>query len=64
VVFNPDLLERLAEKADTSHIMLGSDYPFAEWKPVQFVQRAKKIPEARRRAIMGANAAKFLGVDI
>jgi len=28
------------------------------------VQSATKIPEAARQAILGANAARFLGVDI
>lgn len=64
VVFNPDVLERLAEKVDTSHIMLGTDYPFGEWKPVEFVQSATRIPETLRRDILGANAARLLGVDI
>jgi aminocarboxymuconate-semialdehyde decarboxylase len=64
VLFSPDMLERLAEKTDASRIMLGSDYPFGESKPVEFVGRAKKIPDAKRRAILGANAAKFLGVEI
>jgi aminocarboxymuconate-semialdehyde decarboxylase len=64
VVFYPDVLERLAEKVDTSHIMLGTDYPFGEWKPIEFVQSATKIPETLRRDILGANAARFLGVDI
>ena len=64
VVFNPDVLERLTEKVDASHIMLGTDYPFGEWKPVEFVQSATKIPEAMRRDILGVNAAKFVGVEI
>jgi aminocarboxymuconate-semialdehyde decarboxylase len=64
VVFNPDVLERLAEKVETSHIMLGTDYPFGEWKPVEFVQSATKIPEALRRDILGANAARFLGLEV
>jgi aminocarboxymuconate-semialdehyde decarboxylase len=63
VVFNPDVLERLADKVAASHIMLGTDYPFGEWKPVEFVQSAAQIPEALRRDILGANAARFLGVD-
>ena len=53
-----------AEKVDTSHIMLGTDYPFGEWQPVAFVQSATKIPEAPRRDMLGANAARFLGVEI
>ena len=53
-----------AEKVDTSHIMLGTDYPLGEWQPVAFVQSATKIPEALRRDMLGANAARFLGVEI
>ena len=64
MLFNPDVLEQLATKVDTSHIMLGSDFPFGETKPVEFLQRARKIPEAKRRAILGANAARFLGLEI
>jgi len=64
VVFSPDVLERLAGKVDASHIMLGTDYPFGEWQPVEFVQSATRIPEALRRDILGANAARFLGVDV
>jgi aminocarboxymuconate-semialdehyde decarboxylase len=64
VLFNPDVLEQLAAKVDASHIMLGSDFPFGEVKPVEFVQSAARIPEDARRAILGANAARFLGVDI
>ncbi|HWF93435.1 MAG TPA: amidohydrolase family protein [Xanthobacteraceae bacterium] len=64
VLFNPDVLEQLATKVDGSHIMLGSDFPFGEAKPVEFVQSAAKIPAAVRDAIMGANTARFLGVDI
>src|ERR1700730_4863662 len=29
--------------ADSSHIMLGSDFPFGETKPVEFVQSATKF---------------------
>jgi predicted TIM-barrel fold metal-dependent hydrolase len=64
VVFDPAVLERLSDKVDTSHIMLGTDYPFGENKPVEFVRSATKIPEALREAILGANAAKLLGLSI
>jgi aminocarboxymuconate-semialdehyde decarboxylase len=64
VVFNPDVLEQLTAKVDASHIMLGSDFPFGETRPVEFVQSATRIPEAARQAILGANAARFLGLDI
>src|SRR5262245_3196029 len=64
VVFNPDVLERLTDEVDASHIMLGTDYPFGEWKPVEFVESATRIPEAARRDILGANTARFLGIEI
>ncbi|HLH98647.1 MAG TPA: amidohydrolase family protein [Xanthobacteraceae bacterium] len=64
VLFNADVLEQLATKVDTSHIMLGSDFPFGETKPVEFVQSAAKIPQELRDAILGANAARFLGLSI
>ncbi len=64
VVFNADVLEQLATKTDASHIMLGSDFPFGETRPVELVQSATRIPEASRQAILGGNAARFLGVDI
>jgi aminocarboxymuconate-semialdehyde decarboxylase len=64
VVFNPDVLEQLAGKVDASHIMLGSDFPFGETRPVELVQRATRISEASRQAILGANAARFLGLNV
>jgi aminocarboxymuconate-semialdehyde decarboxylase len=64
VVFNPVVLERLAETVDPSRIMLGTDYPFGEWKPVELVSSARRIPDAAREAILGANAAAFLGIDL
>jgi aminocarboxymuconate-semialdehyde decarboxylase len=64
VVFDPEVLERLSEKVKSSQIMLGTDYPFGEWKPVELIQNASRIPEAVREAMLGANAAKFLGINL
>jgi len=64
VVFDPAVLERLAEKVDAGRIMLGTDYPFGEWKPVELIRSAARIPEAAREAMLGANAATFLGIAI
>ena len=64
VVFDPEVLERLSEKVNPSHIMLGTDYPFGEWKPVELIENARKIPEAAREAMLGANAARFLGINL
>jgi hypothetical protein len=42
----------------------GSDFPFGETKPVEFVQSAAEIPAAPRDTILGADTARFLGVEI
>jgi aminocarboxymuconate-semialdehyde decarboxylase len=64
VLFNPDMLEYLALKLPTKNIMMGTDYPFGEKNPLKFVRRAKKISKVAQDAILGANAAKFLGIKI
>jgi aminocarboxymuconate-semialdehyde decarboxylase len=64
VVFDPEVLERLAEKVKPGQIMLGTDYPFGEWKPVELIQNASRIPEALREDMLGANAARFLGINL
>jgi aminocarboxymuconate-semialdehyde decarboxylase len=62
VLFNPDMLEFLVTKVPSSHVMLASDYPFAEKKPVEYVRRAKKIGKKEQDAILGANAARLFGI--
>ena len=64
VLFNPDMLEYLATKVPVSRIMLASDYPFAEKRPVEFVRKAKKISRQNQDAILGANCARLLGISI
>lgn len=64
VIFNPDMLEFLATKVPPSHIMLGTDFPFGEAKPVEFVRRARKLSREVQDDILGSNAARFLGISI
>jgi aminocarboxymuconate-semialdehyde decarboxylase len=64
VLFNPDMLEFLATKVPASHLFLASDYPFAEKRPVEYVRRAKKISSKDQDAILGANCARVLGIEI
>jgi aminocarboxymuconate-semialdehyde decarboxylase len=64
VLFNPDMLEFLATKVPTSRLMLASDYPFAEKRPVEYVRRARKIAKKDQDAILGANCARVLGISI
>ncbi len=64
VLFNPDMLEFLVSKVPASHVMLASDYPFAEKQPVEYVRRAKSISRKDQDAILGANAAWLFGIAI
>jgi len=63
VLFNTDVLEFLATKVDASKIMLGSDFPFGETHPVEFVMSSTKLSDEVKADILGANAAKFLGLS-
>ncbi len=63
-VYNPDLLEYLIERVGSSRIIMGSDYPSGEDDPVGFVRRARGISSADKAAILGGNAAKFLGISL
>jgi len=58
------MLEFLVTKVPASHVMLASDYPFAEKKPVEYVRRAKKIGKKEQDAILGTNAARLFGISI
>ena len=64
VLFNIDVLEFLATKVDSSKIMLGSDFPFGETHPVEFVMSSKVLSDEVKANILGANAAKFLGMSL
>ena len=64
VLFNPDMLEFLVTKVPASHVMLASDYPFAEKRPVEYVRHAKKIGKKAQDAILGKNAARLFEIAI
>jgi aminocarboxymuconate-semialdehyde decarboxylase len=64
VLFNPDMLEFLVTKVPAGHVMLASDYPFAEKQPVEYVRRAKRIGKKEQDAILGRNAARLFSISI
>ena len=63
-VYNLDLLETLAQKVGASRLIMGSDYPSGEDDPVGFVMQARGISAQDKAAILGTNAAKFLGISV
>jgi aminocarboxymuconate-semialdehyde decarboxylase len=64
VVFDPHMLEALATKVPAGHILMGTDFPFAETDPVGLVRRARKLSRTVQDAILGANAVRLLGISL
>ena len=64
VVHHPAALSFLAETLGSDRILLGTDYPFAmgEPDPAGAVRAAARLGEEDRRAILGGNAARLLGL--
>ena len=66
IVFTHHQLEYLVEEYGADHVLMGTDYPadMGEIDPIGFVEGAKGLDEAERRAILGHNAARLLGLEI
>ena len=63
LVFTPEALRHLAAQVGTSQIMLGSDNPFPwEQHPVDHIFATTTLSDSEKRAILGENAAKLLGL--
>jgi aminocarboxymuconate-semialdehyde decarboxylase len=63
LVFTPEALRHLVAQVGSSQIMLGSDNPFPwEEHPVDHIFATTTLSDAERRAILGENAAKLLGL--
>ena len=64
VVFEPTALRTLVDVLGASQVMLGSDYPYPLGeRPVgNVVHRAEFLDDSARKAVLGGNAARFLGL--
>jgi aminocarboxymuconate-semialdehyde decarboxylase len=65
LVYTHHQLEYLVEEYGADHILVGTDYPadMGEVDPVGFIEGAKGLDAAARRAILGENAARLLGLE-
>jgi aminocarboxymuconate-semialdehyde decarboxylase len=63
-VYEPEVLRHLVERVGADRVVLGSDYPVGEMRPVEFVSDAPGIPAADKDKIIGANAASLLGIAV
>jgi aminocarboxymuconate-semialdehyde decarboxylase len=64
IVHSPAALAYLLSLVGSDHIVLGTDDPFdtGEDRPVEFVESIPGLDDAARRAILGDNAARLLGL--
>ena len=60
-VYEPEVLEALVKRVGADRVVLGSDYPVGEPKPVEFVESCA-LTAAEREKIIGRNAAHLLGI--
>jgi len=66
IVYTHPQLEYLVAQYGAEHVLMGTDYPadMGEVDPIGFVERAPGLIDAERRAILGRNAARLLGLEI
>lgn len=69
VVFTAEGLRHLIAEVGADHVLFGTDFPFDVIDPfmgdpreADFIVDAPGLSEANRRAILGENAAKLLGI--
>ncbi|MFF0776081.1 amidohydrolase family protein [Nonomuraea wenchangensis] len=63
-VFDPRALRLLVEVMGAERVMLGTDFPFplGELEPGAVVKACPELDDAARTAVLGGNAAAFLGL--
>jgi aminocarboxymuconate-semialdehyde decarboxylase len=62
-VYEADVLAQLVKRVGADRVVLGSDYPVGDAKPVAFVDGASISAEDKEK-IIGLNAAKLLGIRV
>lgn len=66
LVYTHPQLEFLVAQYGADHILVGTDYPadMGETDPVGFIEGSPNLDDATRRAILGGNAARLLGLEV
>ena len=65
LIFGDEALRHLAAQVGVNQIVLGTDYPFP-WqdKSVDHILNASGFTDAQKAAMLGATAAKLLGINL
>jgi aminocarboxymuconate-semialdehyde decarboxylase len=61
-VYETAVLQHLVDKVGADRVLLGSDYPVGETKPIEFVTDTEAFSIAQKERILSANAAALLGL--
>ena len=66
LVYTHAQLEAVVSQFGADHILVGTDYPadMGETDPIGFIEDAPGLDDATRRAILGGNAARLLGIEV
>ena len=61
-VYERAVLAHLVDRVGAERVVLGSDYPVGEARPVEFVSGSEGLSCTQKEKILGANAAALLGL--
>jgi aminocarboxymuconate-semialdehyde decarboxylase len=61
-VYERAVLQHLVDKVGADRVLLGSDYPVGETKPIEFVSDTETLSTAQKEQILSTNAAALLGL--
>jgi aminocarboxymuconate-semialdehyde decarboxylase len=66
LVYTHSQLEYLVNEYGADHILVGTDYPadMGEIDPIGFIETSPGLDDVTRRAILGGNAARLLGIEV
>jgi len=62
-VYERPVLQNLVDKVGADRVLLGSDYPVGETKPVEFITETATLSEPQKQQIVRSNAMAWLGLN-
>ena len=61
-VYDPDTLAQLIAKVGADRVLMGSDYPVGEARPVQFIEGHPALAASDKKKLLSSNAAALFGL--